>query len=115
MTDQDAIVQWEFSPTPTRTAVWQCPRCQRVLEHQFSNMVSYSMEGQLWCACYSLQPAHGCVERRTITKMTPLNAAAVGHERSCQDIREQWLEKEREEQLARQRVQDYLDSWGPLA
>lgn len=94
------------------TAVWECPRCGRVLSHTFSNMVSYSLEGNLWCTCYGLEPARRCVERRSITKMTPLNDAARNHEAACIAIREHQEKRAQFERQNRERAQEYLDSWG---
>jgi predicted GIY-YIG superfamily endonuclease len=75
--------------------------------------MSYTMgEGSMWCPCYALLPAQGCVELRTITKMEPLNEAAVRHEESIRKMKKYWEEKEIAEREARERAQAYNDSWG---
>jgi hypothetical protein len=89
------------------TAIWQCPRCHRVLQHEFSNDITYSLEGNLYCPCYGLRSPVGCVELRTITKMIPLNDAAKGHEESCRSMRE-YHEEQRREALRRQ---ESLENW----
>jgi len=94
------------------TAMWQCPRCQRVLHHSFSQYITYSLEGSLWCPCYDLLPPEGCVERRTITKMIPLNDAARQHEEAIRSIREYHETKAQAEREAHERAEDYRDSWG---
>jgi len=96
----------------TVTAVWQCPRCQRVLKHQFSQFITYSLEGSLWCTCYDLLPPQGCVERRTIVKMVPLNEAAVHHEEAIRSLREYQNAKAQAEKESRERAETYRDSWG---
>jgi len=94
------------------TAVWQCPRCHRILEHRFSNMITYSLEGSLWCTCYDLLPGQGCVERRTVIQMVPLNQAAVHHEEAIRSIREYHEAKARADKESRIRAEAYRDSWG---
>jgi hypothetical protein len=75
--------------------------------------MSYTMgEGSMWCPCYAITPAQGCVELRTITKMQPLNEAAVRHEESIRQMKLWYAEKEREQAESRKRAQDYADLWG---
>jgi hypothetical protein len=107
------VIGPSFNPNYFEIAVWQCPRCQRILEHRISAYMSYTMgEGSMWCPCYALLPAQGCVELRTITKMEPLNEAAVRHEESIRKMKKYWEEKEIAEREARERAQAYNDSWG---
>lgn len=56
--------------------IWQCARCQRVVTQEFTMYMTHGIEGDMWCPCYSLLPAQGCVEMRIITKMAPMNAVA---------------------------------------
>jgi hypothetical protein len=100
---QPMSVQWPRN----QVAIWQCPRCYHVLQHEFSMYVSYSLEGNLWCPCYDLSPAQGYVELRTVTKMKPLNEAAVNHEKACQALREYHQIKHAEECQR----QDALENW----
>jgi hypothetical protein len=93
--------QNETSQYETRTAVWQCPRCHRVQTHTFSIYTTYGLSGSLWCPCYSLRAPAGCVERREITKMMPLNKAAQDHEEMIRVMAE-----------SRRRAEEYQDSWG---
>ena len=92
--------------------IWQCPRCQRVLQHKFSQYITYTLDGSLWCTCYDLLPAQGCIERRSITKMNPLNETAVHHEACIKTMHERWESEARIEKENRRRGQEYWDSWG---
>jgi hypothetical protein len=92
--------------------IWQCPRCQRVLQHKFSKYITYTLDGSLWCTCYVLLPAQGCVELRTIVKMTPLNETAVQHEACIKSMHEHWDAESKAKNEAHARAQEYLDSFG---
>jgi hypothetical protein len=91
--------------------IWQCPKCKRVLQHSFSIYITYSLEGSLWCPCYDLNPPQGCVERRTVTKMAPLNEFATQYEESIRAMRERQIVEAQAAMESRRRAQDYLDSW----
>ena len=94
-------------------AVWQCPNCKRILQHEFSMYITYSLEGSLYCTCYGLYPAQPvCVELRTLFKMEPLNDAAKEHECMIASMREYWAEKARQDAESHVRAEAYRDTWG---